>query len=102
MAGLSSFAVRACPKYHDLALLDVRLEFVEAVEGSEAGQLPDYMVLPVDQYALYDARLMKRVEDAGGEGAHRPWRGACEEREMQSDPCDARCARTVRAPGAVG
>ena len=41
---------------------------VDAVEGSEVGQLPDYMTLPVDQYALYDARLMKRVENAGGEG----------------------------------
>ena len=39
------------------------------IDTCEGGTVPDYMMLPVDQYAIYDARLMRRVpatEDAAG------------------------------------
>ena len=43
---------------------------IEQAAGDAGGTVPEYMQLPVDQYAIYDTRLMRRVEAAaaGGDG----------------------------------
>lgn len=55
----------------------VTKEFVSAVTirhkrtigAVEGGAVADYMTLPIDQYAIYDARLMRRLpEEEGGDG----------------------------------
>ena len=42
---------------------------IDEAEGDAGGTVPEYMQLPVDQYAIYDSRLMRRIDaDAGGSG----------------------------------
>ena len=42
---------------------------IQEAPGDAGGTVSEYMQLPVDQYAIYDTRLMRRVEAAaGGDG----------------------------------
>lgn len=48
----------------------VRIRHDRIIEAAEGGAVVDYLRLPVDQYAIYDARLMRKVgpDDGGTEG----------------------------------
>ena len=47
----------------------VTIKHARIIEEAAGGTVPEYMQLPVDQYAIYDSRLMRRVEAAeGGDG----------------------------------
>lgn len=39
---------------------------IEQAAGNAGGTVSEYMQLPVDEYAIYDARLMRRVDSAVG------------------------------------
>ena len=44
----------------------VTIKHARIIEEVAGGTVPAYMQLPVDQYAIYDSRLMRRVEAAEG------------------------------------
>lgn len=45
----------------------VKISHDRLIEAVEGGAVPDYMRLPVDQYAIYDSRLMRRVPVTEGD-----------------------------------
>jgi len=46
-----------------------RIRHTRSIVQVAGGTVPDYMSLPVDQYAIYDSRLMRRLpEEEGGDG----------------------------------
>ena len=48
----------------------VKITHSRVIEPVDGGAVPDYMRLPVDQYAIYDPRLMRRLPTEEGGTDH--------------------------------
>lgn len=68
LSKMSSDAVRGMKPGEKIEMKDfvssVKIKHTRSVKAMEGGGVPDYMRLPIDQYAIYDARLMRRLPES--------------------------------------